>query len=190
LDAFLAAAKEEGHTVEPAARAELSSLQLPVTNQLSGLRYCAFHMRFANTADHSITEAARSKAGFVHAEKPFDSEALIPFGDLFPTVRSAPFFNRRASSSAKGTTYIASDDSGCAVLTTGDAQAGRSVDAWLSDPASGWTLAGAQKDWQVYRIQNPNIWQRDLRLIRARPSAEALRAGIDALDMVEIVGLP
>ena len=123
---------------------------------------------------------------------PHEAVGAIPFGELFPLVRSDLVFDREGSAQLNGSrTFVASEDGICAVLTIADTQAPARTKAWLKSIASGWREGRKSRGgWRAYQVRQPTPWESDLVLFEAPISEAARNRGVTAAHLVGVMGLP
>ena len=191
IGAATASSSEKADTlIEEAA----TRLTLPVADHLSAVQYCALFARAAPTSKPEALSRLRDRSALRKVESGPSHEAVgaIPFGDLFPLVRSDLLFDREASAQLNGgRTFVASEDGICAVLTMADMQAPARTTAWLNLIASGWQEGRKSRGgWRVYQVRQPTPWESDLVLFEAPLSDEARKRGVTAAHLVGVRGLP
>lgn len=193
LHRFDLARQRSAEEAEIRAQRDFEALQLPVSDLSGAVQYCAFMVRSAVAEDHSMPDAARSRAAWINAkDSPFDGASdPIGFGDLFPTIRSTPYFSKQTSDGSVMPVYLATDTGSCSFVTQRPG-ADALVERWLESPKSDWVeirLAGIPH-WRVYRIRTPDSFTSNVRIFRSTLPDRARVQGVTGAYVVAIVGLP
>lgn len=171
------------------------ALALPVSDHLSTLQYCALLARVSSASNEAAVADLRTKAAVRRAADPPAKATVqsVPFADLFPLVRDDLSFDREPSTAEAGRpgrTFMASDVGVCTVLSLGDPTAQARATEWLESSASGWRRKGKSRGWRIYQVKDPSLSERDLVLLEAPLSKDALALGVTAAHLVGVTGLP
>jgi hypothetical protein len=184
-------------TATKQSESEFQRLPAKIDNHLSLVQYCAFALKFVDASDLSSVNAAKARLKLKEkVEGPVtDAVASVDFGALYPVLRNPPpsFTSKLAGrENVGGDVYFSSETGSCTVMSIREAQADTLTKAWLASSEAGWIQErrGKVGGWSVYKIAQPTLWQSNIRLIRSVLSKDATKAGVTAVDVIAVVGLP